>query len=190
MRGQQAGGPVALHCHAGTAGSSGRALTVSVARPEPGILALRFDLAADLQWLAIPPAATPGFVSGLWRHTCFEAFIATDPAAGYLEYNLSPSGEWATFAFTGYRAGMRPLAVARRPIITWAVQPACASLSAVIDVAGLPTSDPGADWRVGLAAVIENLGGGLSYWALAHPAEKPDFHHPDAFALTVTAPQR
>ena len=36
--------------------------------------------------------------------------------------------------------------------------------------------------------VIEELDGTKSYWALAHPPGKPDFHHPDCFALTLAAP--
>ena len=36
-----------------------------------------------------------------------------------------------------------------------------------------------------LAAVIEEEGGRLSYWALRHAAGKPDFHHPEAFALEL-----
>jgi hypothetical protein len=36
--------------------------------------------------------------------------------------------------------------------------------------------------------VIEEKSGLLSYWALKHPPGKPDFHHPDAFALEVEAP--
>jgi hypothetical protein len=36
-----------------------------------------------------------------------------------------------------------------------------------------------------LAAVIEDENGGLSYWALRHPPGKPDFHHPNAFAMTI-----
>jgi hypothetical protein len=31
--------------------------------------------------------------------------------------------------------------------------------------------------------VIEDQSGGVSYWALAHPPGKPDFHHADGFAL-------
>ncbi|MBI3061386.1 MAG: hypothetical protein HYY83_05345 [Deltaproteobacteria bacterium] len=27
--------------------------------------------------------------------------------------------------------------------------------------------------------------GTISYWALKHPPGKPDFHHPDAFALEI-----
>ena len=37
--------------------------------------------------------------------------------------------------------------------------------------------------RIGLAAVVEEKSGALSYWALRHAPGKPDFHHPDAFAL-------
>ena len=35
-------------------------------------------------------------------------------------------------------------------------------------------------------AVIEEADGTKSYWALAHPSDKPDFHHPDSFALDLT----
>jgi hypothetical protein len=41
---------------------------------------------------------------------------------------------------------------------------------------------------VGLAAVIEDVSGDLSYWALAHLSDKPDFHHPDGFALHLPGP--
>ncbi len=42
-----------------------------------------------------------------------------------------------------------------------------------------------AELRLALSAVIEDSDGGLSYWALAHPRGKPDFHHADSFALTL-----
>jgi hypothetical protein len=39
--------------------------------------------------------------------------------------------------------------------------------------------------RFGLAAVIEETSGRRSFWALAHPPGKPDFHHADCFTLEV-----
>jgi hypothetical protein len=36
---------------------------------------------------------------------------------------------------------------------------------------------------IGLSAVIETVGGAKSWWALNHPSDKPDFHHPESFAL-------
>ena len=39
--------------------------------------------------------------------------------------------------------------------------------------------------RLGLSAVIEEADGRVSYWALAHPAPKPDFHHAGTLALQL-----
>jgi len=33
--------------------------------------------------------------------------------------------------------------------------------------------------------VIEARDGRISYWALNHPTNKPDFHHADGFALKL-----
>jgi hypothetical protein len=43
--------------------------------------------------------------------------------------------------------------------------------------------------RLGLAlsALIEVARGVLSYWALKHPLDKPDFHHPEASAIELLA---
>ena len=41
-------------------------------------------------------------------------------------------------------------------------------------------------WRLGLSAIIEETSGHRSYWALAHPPGKPDFHHHDCFAVEVS----
>ena len=46
-------------------------------------------------------------------------------------------------------------------------------------LSALPRSTP---WRLGLSALIEDRAGHMSYWALAHPPGKPDFHHKDCFA--------
>jgi tRNA modification GTPase len=41
-----------------------------------------------------------------------------------------------------------------------------------------------------LSSVVESAQGELSYWALRHPAGKPDFHHPDSFALELDEVRR
>jgi hypothetical protein len=51
----------------------------------------------------------------------------------------------------------------------------------------LPDLPSDAPWLLGLSAVIEEMNGRLSYWALAHPPGKPDFHHADCFALELPA---
>jgi len=61
-------------------------------------------------------------------------------------------------------------------------------LSADIPIASLPEIAEAAAVQAGMAAVIETDDGYLSYWALAHGGERPDFHDPSTFALRVAAP--
>jgi len=135
------------------------------------------------------PRETPGCADGLWRHTCFELFIAPRETPDYLELNFSPSGEWATYAFARYREPV-PRDVGADPAATVprvAVQRASDALvvDAAVPLNRLAPRYADAPLRLGLAAVIEARDGSLSYWALRHPAAKPDFHHPDAFVLDL-----
>jgi hypothetical protein len=129
---------------------------------------VRFVLDADLGRLRIPARRLPRRRDGLWRHTCFEVFVSSR-LPRYGEYNFSPSGEWAGYAFSSYR---RRSAVRRsRPRVRLFRN----GLEAKVE----------AGPRIGLAAVIEEKTGALSYWALRHPPGKPDFHHRRAFALRL-----
>jgi hypothetical protein len=108
---------------------------------------------------------------------------AQDPA--YLELNFAPSRAWAAYRFRGYRAGMTQAAevVARGIEVRAGLQNF--TLNATVDLHALTSLPDNATWRLGLSVVIEEANGRLSYWALAHPAGKPDFHHSDCFALEL-----
>ena len=161
-------------------------IDVDVARPRPGALALRYCLTGALGDLHLPAAASPVRAEGLWRHTCFEAFVRAEPGAGYAEFNLAPSTEWAAYLFDGYRCGMRAASAMAAPLIEIQAGGAALTLQATLD--GLPGLPGDAPWHLGLSVVIEDVNGRLSYWALAHPPGKPDFHHADCFALMLPAP--
>ena len=60
------------------------------------------------------------------------------------------------------------------------------SLTALLGPGSWPDPQAGA-LDVGLAAVLEASDGALGYFALSHPAERPDFHDRRAFALTLAA---
>ena len=100
----------------------------------------------------------------------------------YHEFNFSPSGEWAAYAFHRYRerAGDLPQL---DPGIAARVDAARLDLTATIVNSLLPTTSGAL--RVGLCAVIEDAAGALSYWALKHAADKPDFHQRTAFAVEL-----
>jgi len=146
--------------------------------------ALAFALAGDLSALRIPEPRTPRRMDGLWRHSCFEVFVTAGEDPGYREFNFSPSGEWAVYAFRSYRDGGE-LEIEPAPGIVVRRSMNRLELDAEICQDFLP---PGRPLRLGLSAVMENADGELSYWALRHPPGKPDFHHTDAFALQLVLP--
>ena len=165
-----------------------RSLAVEVERPAPGRIALRYLVQADAD-LVVPPPAAPAHTDGLWRHTCFEAFVRGEDGSAYAEANLAPSGQWALYAFDRYRDGTRNVNPATPLSIAWRTTPDGFELSAELDLSGLPLLPPAGPWRLGLSAVIEEAAGDgksrTSYWALAHPPGKADFHHDEGFALTL-----
>lgn len=154
-------------------------LTVEVASGPGDGLTLTYVLTGDIGTLAIPPAAfLPRHRDGLWRHTCFEAFVMADDGPAYLEFNLSPSGEWAAYTFRAYRDGV-VLELDQSPGIACETSPDRLVLTARLPGDRLPEGR----LRLGLSAVIEDRAGRICYWALRHAPGKPDFHHTDAFAL-------
>jgi len=139
----------------------------------PGLL-LRYRLKGDLSRLRIPfPAETPRFTDGLWQHTCFEAFIGESGKPAYREFNFSSSGHWAAYAFSSERTLDTSLPELPPPTITLEQTDDNLILEARLP---MPATAMGSPLPMGLTAVIETQDGSLSYWALHHPAERPDFH--------------
>ena len=141
------------------------AMTVEAAHKD-GRLALRYVVSGTISALRLPAAAEPARTDELWRHTCFEAFLAAE--TGYYEFNFAPSTQWAVYRFEDYRLGMRPADGAPRLAVKTGAREL--ELRAEIEI------PPDAETRLGLAAVIEEANGRLSYWALTHASGKPDFH--------------
>jgi hypothetical protein len=173
---------LSLSPHPDTPSQAVSSIEVVIERPRPGSVALTYIATGRIAEVAIPPTAPAQRADELWRHTCFEAFLRGREGEGYYEFNLSPSTEWAAYSFNGYRSGMRPAPMIA-PRIEAGGDKRRFGLQAVLRLADTP-------WRLGLAAVIEEKDGRVSYWALAHPPGKPDFHHADCFAAELAAPQR
>jgi hypothetical protein len=135
--------------------------------------------------LNLPPITAPTRTGELWRYTCFEAFVRAPPNDAYYEFNLAPSTQWAAYAFSSYRTGMRVANEGTDPMIGIQAGAAAYELRASLKLDGLRSLPSDTAWRLGLSAVIEETKGITSYWALAHPAGKPDFHHADCFAFEL-----
>ncbi len=172
-----------LICHPATPCGAVRGIQVEIREADDAVLALHYALDGDLSRLRIPAHSTARRADGLWQHTCFELFCAAGTTTAYYELNFSPSSEWAIYRFDHYRAGMAAVETQRAPRISLHPQPDGLQMDAVIDLGELSGLYDSPALQLGLSAVIEEADGRLSYWALAHPAAKPDFHHAGAFAL-------
>jgi hypothetical protein len=135
----------------------------------------RFEVRGDVSQVAWPAVVLGGRADELWRTTCFEAFLKSGEA--YWEFNFSPSEAWASYRFDGYRAGGRPAVELASPG-PLELEDGYAEFEVTFE------PPPGVT-HLGLSAVIQTTDGAISYWALVHPSDKPDFHHPDSFVVEL-----
>ena len=179
--------PLTLLCHPATPAPVVRTLEAHVSlRPDGGIT-FAYRLWGDMARLLIPQAQAPERKDLLWEHTCFEAFIGVRGETAYREFNFSPSGQWAAYAFTEYRQRDERFELVEAPQITTRLFAGRLEVEAAIAANTLPSSP--AKIQIGLSAVVETadtVDGSHSYWALHHPASRPDFHHRDGFTWAGT----
>ena len=178
---------IELRCHPSTRHGTVHAIGVRVHRSAGAELRMTFRLDGDISRIRVSSPGVPRIATQLWRHTCFEAFIAVEGQPAYHEFNFAPSGEWAVYAFCGYRNGGPLSNEMMRPQIAVRSTGSRLELDALVRLDALSAIHPSASLRIGLSAIIE-ASDGLSYWALRHPADKPDFHDADGFALLLEPP--
>jgi hypothetical protein len=182
---------VTLHAHPARPCTAVSAIEVELAATDSGGLNLRYRAHSKPDAICLPAAMPPGPADNLWQHTCCELFIAeqaletadsTVNRKNYLEFNFSPSGQWAAYRFTDYRVRDTGFAPAAAPHI---------SLHRLDDGFQLDVSLPpelipdGPKLALGLTAVIEDMAGAKTYWAVQHCAAQPDFHLRQSFALDL-----
>jgi hypothetical protein len=174
-----------LFAHPDAAGEWVWSIAVEAQLTPRTTLVCRYSLYGDIAHVCVPGARAGRRADDLWKHTCFEAFVAADNIPGYFEFNFSPSLDWAAYRFADYRAGMSFAPVAQAPGLQVRRTSSQLELTATVHLVGLTPLCEAPVLRLALAAVIEEDDGRLSYWALQHPPGNPDFHHPDGFALEL-----
>lgn len=145
-------------------------------------LAVTFALRGRLPELRIPAAGTTLFGDRLWAHTCCEIFVGRVGAVAYAEWNFSPSGQVAQFDFTDYRQ-RGPSTVNAACTVKTRRDDTSLVLNATLT---LPVAFTG-PLQLGIATVVEDAHGALSYWALEHAPDRPDFHDRGTFVLPLPA---
>jgi len=180
--------PAALVRHPDTPCAAVESIEAFLSWERSGVLVISYVLDAAVEQLRIPPYRSARRADGLWRHTCFEAFIGAKNDAEYFEFNLAPSGEWAVSGFRNYRDGGPIDDAMLEPTVSVRREDRALEFRTKIHLDQLPGLQLDVCLWVGLAAVIEDKDGRLSYWALKHPPGKPDFHHPNNFILEIASP--
>ncbi len=107
---------------------------------------------------------------GLWEGNCLEIFLGTDEDV-YYELNFSPISRWNCYKFDSYRSGM-----------TISDDIRLKSIELITQKKIQFTLDPG-DIEItefNLSAVVQEKSH-LSYYALSHKSDKPDFHDRSLF---------
>jgi hypothetical protein len=176
---------LSLTCHPQGGRNPVRRIDVHLDLAADGKLVIRYVLDADLDAVRIPQPRPPRHTDLLWHHTCFELFIRAIGSPLYIEYNFSPSGEWATYAFVGYKEAVPLPKDGPAPSLRMLKTPTALELEAVVYPQQINPELAGADLSFAISAIIEDRDGALSYWALAHPLSQPDFHHAQSFVLTL-----
>ncbi len=170
-----------MNCHPATPASTVSAVTVECELQPRGKLWLRYFVDCGINNVILPPNAKPKRTDGLWTTSCFELFLRKTDSSSYIEFNFSPSSEWAAYRFDDYRKGMANWETATPEIYAYASETHYA-LEATVSL-------PHGLWEASLSAVIHERNDIKSYWALNHPPGEPDFHHKDCFALKLAPPE-
>ena len=175
---------VSLIEHPGAPTDRVKRIDIEIRQDSPDTIELRYRLEGDLAALHLPPFTFPRRGDLLWHHSCFEAFFRPSAESRYVEFNFSSSGEWAMYRFDRYRErgeqfdGVPPTVLVRRTETQL-------DLEVVVGIGELTQTSPASRPRLGLSAIIEDVDGARSFWALKHVGDKPDFHHENSFAIEL-----
>jgi len=141
-------------------------------------------MAGGLERIVLPaPALSVSRRHELWRRTCFEVFFGISGQAAYWEGNFSPAGDWNIYRFTDYRQEMAEEQRPGRPLCRVVTDKSRLELSCSMDIHDLcPDAEV---LTAGIACVVMETSGRLSYWAIDHCGARPDFHDRRSFLLQL-----
>ena len=157
-------------------------LSVKVDR-RGNFLVLRYEMTGAIESVLIAEPEYPTRQMGLWETTCFECFFGVPGQNWYWEVNLSTAGYWNVFKLDGYRSGLREeLAI---EALSVSVNRSAFALETQFDLSLLGLED--SELELSVTAVIADILGEISYWAVCHAGVEADFHLRDSFVIQMNS---
>ena len=158
-------------------------ITVDLSR-RSNTVELFYSIRGPIKEIVVPaPVETPLRKGGLWEETCLEFFLAPKDSLPYWEVNLSPSSHWNVYRFSAYRKGMREEAAFTS--LPFRVERGKGSFLLDVELPLDGIISPETPLEMGISAVIKPRSNQVTYWALSHPGQKPDFHRRESFIATM-----
>lgn len=154
-------------------------IAVEITHPRADLIMLSYVVVGAISGILLT-AVTPSFRNdGLWRHL-FRGLYRDGGGPRLLRIQLHRRRS-GLYRFADYRQGMTVAEETGMPAITVQTNPHRYQLQGGVFTRPSVGTAARVQWRLSLSAVIAERNRRLSYWALAHPPGKPDFHHPDGF---------
>jgi hypothetical protein len=147
---------------------------------------VEFSLKGDIKDIYLPsPSQEKRRVIGLWESSCFELFIHNKNTTTYYEFNFSSEGHWNCFYFPTPKTPLKQSPNFEEIDCATSLKDQSFTLKAVVN---LYNFHPGfwekESMSFGLSSVIEKHKS-LSYWAISHCDEKPNFHNVESFEKII-----
>ncbi|MDO8281189.1 MAG: DOMON-like domain-containing protein [Thermodesulfovibrionia bacterium] len=166
-----------------SSGLSGIDITVSIERSS-NKLTVSYSLTGDISELVIPaPTDLPERSNAIWEETCFELFIGLKNSDNYWEFNISPAGHWNVYRFSSYREGRQEEPAFTSLPFKVSIHHNALLLSLELDLDKIKLTDE--KLNAGISAVIKHRDSRMTYWALTHTKERPDFHNKESFIIEL-----
>lgn len=99
------------------------------------------------------------------------------------DFKVSPNQTWSVSRFENYRKS--PQSVQNIKTVSYSMMSTPKALHTLLKIDLTKLMLPNQALAIGISAVTRQRDNLLAHWALNHPNDTPDFHHPDSFSLSL-----
>ncbi len=135
-----------------------------------------YEVLGDISSLHLPVKNNkPEQKDFLWKETCLELFVAKKEDSSYVEFNLSPSGDFNVYFFSDYRKKKESDKESYVKILERKENASCLKIQAEFFLEDLPS-----EIIFSITTILKTKEQNYHY-AFSHVKDRPDFHAREKF---------